>query len=140
MSRGVNKVILIGNLGTDPEIRSLPNGDTVANLKIATSESWKDKNTGKQQERTEWHTVVLFKRLGEVAGEYLKKGSKVYIEGSIKTEKWKDKTGQDRYTTKIIGNEMQMLGKNEGNKQNPNYTNEVLLDEVNNILNDDIPF
>ncbi|HWP00967.1 MAG TPA: single-stranded DNA-binding protein [Methylococcus sp.] len=110
-SRGVNKVILIGNLGVDPEVRYMPNGNAVANLRIATSETWKDQQTGQIQERTEWHTVVLYRRLAEVAGEYLKKGSKVYIEGSLRTRKWQDKNGQDRYTTEIIANDMQMLDR-----------------------------
>jgi len=109
MARGVNKVILIGNLGRDPEIRYMPNGGAVANLALATSEAWKDKTTGEQQEKTEWHRVVLFRRLAEIAGEYLKKGSKVYIEGKLQTRKWQDNQGQDRYTTEIIGNELQML-------------------------------
>lgn len=109
MARGVNKVILIGNLGRDPEIRYMPNGQAVANITIATSESWKDKNTGEQQEKTEWHRVVFFRRLAEIAGEYLKKGSKVYIEGKLQTRKWQDNQGQDKYTTEIIANEMQML-------------------------------
>ncbi|QJD30930.1 single-stranded DNA-binding protein [Methylococcus geothermalis] len=114
-SRGVNKVILIGNLGADPEVRYMPNGGAVANLRIATSESWKDQQTGQTQERTEWHSVVMYRRLAEIAGEYLKKGSKVYIEGSLRTRKWQDKnTGQDRYTTEIIGNEMQMLDRAGG--------------------------
>ncbi len=114
MARGVNKVILIGNLGADPEVRFMPSGGAVANLRIATSESWKDKQTGEQVERTEWHTVVLFNRLGEIAGEYLKKGSKVFIEGSLRTRKWQDKNGQDRYTTEIVGAEMQMLDSKGG--------------------------
>ncbi len=114
-SRGVNKVILIGNLGADPEVRYMPNGGAVTNLRIATSESWKDQTTGQTQERTEWHSVVMYRRLAEIAGEYLKKGSKVYIEGSLRTRKWQDKnTGQDRYTTEIIGNEMQMLDRATG--------------------------
>ncbi|MCL5669300.1 MAG: single-stranded DNA-binding protein [Gammaproteobacteria bacterium] len=111
MARGVNKVILIGNLGKDPEVRYMPSGGAVANVTIATSESWKDKTTGEQQERTEWHNVVFYNRLAEIVGEYLKKGSQVYVEGSIRTRKWQDKeTGKDRYTTEIIANEMQMLG------------------------------
>lgn len=114
MARGVNKVILIGNLGADPEVRFMPSGGAVANLRIATSESWKDKQTGEQHERTEWHTIVLFNRLGEIAGEYLKKGSKIYIEGSLRTRKWQDKNGQDRYTTEIVGSEMQMLDSKGG--------------------------
>jgi single-strand DNA-binding protein len=110
MARGINKVILVGNLGADPETRAMPSGTTVANLRIATSESWRDKQSGEQQERTEWHRVVLFGRLGEVAAEYLKKGSQVYIEGSLRTRKWQDKQGQERYSTEIVGNDMQMLG------------------------------
>ena len=109
MARGVNKVILIGNLGKDPEMRYMPDGQAVANVSIATSETWKDKNTGEQQERTEWHRVVFFRRLAEVVGEYLKKGSKVYVDGKLQTRKWQDKDGQDRYTTEIVANEMQML-------------------------------
>lgn len=109
-SRGVNKVILVGNLGNDPETRAFPSGDMVTNITLATSETWKDKQTGQPQERTEWHRVVFHRRLAEIAGEYLHKGSKVYIEGSLKTRKWQDKaTGQDRYTTEIVAREMQML-------------------------------
>src|SRR5882672_10979029 len=114
MARGINKVILVGNLGADPETRAMPSGTTVANLRIATSESWRDKQSGEQQERTEWHRVVLFGRLGEVAAEYLKKGSQVYIEGSLRTRKWQDKQGTERYSTEIVGNEMQMLGGRGG--------------------------
>jgi len=114
MARGINKVILVGNLGADPETRAMPSGATVANLRIATSESWRDKQSGEQQERTEWHRVVLFGRLGEVAAEYLKKGSQVYIEGSLRTRKWQDKQGVERYSTEIVGNEMQMLGGRGG--------------------------
>jgi single-strand DNA-binding protein len=114
MARGINKVILIGNLGADPETRAMPSGMTVANIRIATSENWKDKQSGENKERTEWHNVALFGRLGEIAGEYLKKGSKVYIEGSLRTRKWQDKQGNDRYTTEIIGNEMQMLDSRGG--------------------------
>jgi single-strand DNA-binding protein len=110
MARGVNKVILVGNLGADPETRAMPSGMTVANLRIATSESWRDKQSGEQQERTEWHRVALFGRLGEIAAEYLKKGSQVYIEGSLRTRKWQDKQGNERYSTEIVANEMQMLG------------------------------
>jgi single-strand DNA-binding protein len=114
MARGINKVILIGNLGADPETRAMPSGTTVANLRVATSESWRDKQTGEQQERTEWHRVALFGRLAEVAGEYLRKGSQVYIEGSLRTRKWQDKQGNERYSTEIIGNELQMLGGRGG--------------------------
>jgi single-strand DNA-binding protein len=114
MARGINKVILIGNLGADPETRAMPSGMTVANIRIATSENWKDKQSGEQKERTEWHNVAMFGRLGEIAGEYLKKGSKVYIEGSLRTRKWQDKQGNDRYTTEIVANEMQMLDSRGG--------------------------
>ena len=114
MARGINKVILIGNLGADPETRAMPSGTTVANLRIATSESWRDKQTGEQQERTEWHRVALFGRLAEVAGEYLRKGSQVYIEGSLRTRKWQDKQGNERYSTEIVGNDLQMLGGRGG--------------------------
>jgi single-strand DNA-binding protein len=114
MARGINKVILIGNLGADPETRAMPSGTTVANLRIATSESWRDKQSGEQQERTEWHRVALFGRLAEIAGEYLRKGSQVYIEGSLRTRKWQDKQGNERYSTEIIGNELQMLGGRGG--------------------------
>ena len=116
-TRGVNKVILIGNLGQDPEIRYMPNGGAVANLTLATSESWRDKQTGEMREKTEWHRVVIFGKLAEVAGEYLKKGSQVYIEGSLQTRKWQDQSGQDRYTTEVvvnIGGSMQMLGGRGG--------------------------
>lgn len=112
--RGVNKVILIGNLGRNPEVRYTANGGAIANITLATSEAWKDKNTGEQQERTEWHRVVFFGRLGEIAGEYLKKGSKIYVEGRLQTRKWQGQDGQDRYTTEIIANEMQMLDRITG--------------------------
>jgi single-strand DNA-binding protein len=114
MARGINKVILIGHLGADPETRAMPSGMSVANLRLATTESWKDKQSGEQQERTEWHNVALFGRLGEIAAEYLRKGSQVYIEGRLRTRKWQDKEGRDRYTTEIVGNEMQMLGGRGG--------------------------
>ena len=114
MARGVNKVILVGNLGKDPEVRYMPNGNAVANLTLATTESWKDKQTGDQQEKTEWHRIVMFKRLAEIAGEYLKKGSQVYIEGKLQTRKWQDNSGNDRYTTEIVANDMQMLGGRGG--------------------------
>ncbi|NPD43801.1 single-stranded DNA-binding protein [Providencia stuartii] len=119
-SKGVNKVILIGRCGDDPSIRYMPNGGAVANLTLATSESWRDKQTGEMREKTEWHRVVIFGTLAEVAGEYLKKGSQVYVEGSLQTRKWTDQSGQDRYTTEVvvnIGGTMQMLGGNGGNNQ-----------------------
>lgn len=114
MARGINKVILVGNLGRDPEVRYSPNGSAVANVTLATSESWKDKNSGEKVEKTEWHRVVFFGRLAEIAGEYLKKGSQVYVEGRLQTRKWQDKDGHDRYTTEIVANEMQMLGSRGG--------------------------
>ncbi|MBK9252164.1 MAG: single-stranded DNA-binding protein [Proteobacteria bacterium] len=114
MARGINKVILIGNLGQDPESRTTPGGTTVTNIRIATSESWRDKQSGEMKEQTEWHTVVLWNRLGEIAAEYLKKGSQVYIEGRLRTRKWQDKTGNDRYSTEIVANEMQMMGGRGG--------------------------
>jgi len=110
MARGINKVILVGNLGQDPEVRYLPSGGAVTNISVATTESWKDKQTGQQQDRTEWHRVIFFNRLAEIAGEYLKKGSQIYLEGKLQTRKWQDQSGQDKYTTEIVGNEMQMLG------------------------------
>lgn len=137
MARGVNKVILVGNLGQDPETRYMPSGGAVTNVTVATSESWKDKQTGEPQERTEWHRVTFYNRLGEIAGEYLKKGSKIYVEGSLRTRKWQDQSGQDRYTTEIIASEMQMLDsrgqgggdnysapqRNQNNFQNNNSQN-----------------
>ncbi len=114
MARGINKVILIGNLGNDPEVKYTASGSAVANVSIATSENWKDKATGENQERTEWHRVVFFGKLAEIVGEYLKKGSQVFVEGRLQTRKWQDKEGQDRYTTEIIANEMQMLGGRGG--------------------------
>jgi single-strand DNA-binding protein len=114
MARGINKVILVGNLGKDPETRYMPNGKAVTNFSVATSESWKDKQTGEQREQTEWHNIVMYDRLAEIAAEYLKKGSQVYIEGKLRTRKWQDKEGRDRYTTEINANEMQMLGGRAG--------------------------
>ncbi len=114
MARGINKVILVGNLGADPETRYTPSGTAVANIRLATTKAWKDRNSGEQQERTEWHRVVMFNRLAEIAGEYLKKGSQVYIEGELQTRKWQDQSGNDRYTTEVVANEMQMLGGRGG--------------------------
>lgn len=114
MARGINKVILVGNCGKDPETRYMPSGGAVTNVSIATAEGWKDKQTGETKERTEWHNVVFFNRLAEIAGEYLKKGSQIYVEGSLRTRKWQDKEGKDRYTTEIVANEMQMLGSRSG--------------------------
>lgn len=114
MARGINKVILIGNLGADPDVRYMPSGSAVTNIRVATTESFKDKETGQQQERTEWHSIAMFGRLAEIAGEYLRKGSQVYIEGRLRTRKWQDKQGNDRYSTEVIADEMQMLGGRGG--------------------------
>lgn len=114
MARGINKVILIGNLGADPDTRYMPSGKAVTNIRVATSESWKDKQTGDTQERTEWHSIVMYDKLGEIAAEYLRKGSQVYLEGKLRTRKWQDKEGKDRYTTEIIADQMQMLGGRGG--------------------------
>ncbi len=121
MARGINKVILVGNLGRDPEVRFTQDGRAIANVTIATSESWKDKNTGEQQDRTEWHRVVFFNRLAEIVGEYLKKGAQVYIEGKLQTRKWQDQGGQDRYTTEVVASEMQMLGGRGGESRGGGY-------------------
>ena len=114
MARGVNKVILVGNLGQDPEVRYTTSGSAVTNVSVATTESWKDKTTGERVDKTEWHRVVFFGRLAEIAGEYLRKGSQVYIEGKIQTRKWQDQNNQDRYTTEVVGNDLQMLGGTQG--------------------------
>jgi single-strand DNA-binding protein len=114
MARGINKVIIVGNLGNDPETKYMPSGSAVTNLSVATNESWKDKQTGEQKDRTEWHRVAMFGRLAEIAAEYLRKGSQVYIEGKLRTRKWQDQQGNDRYTTEIIADEMQMLGGRGG--------------------------
>lgn len=133
--RGVNKVILIGNVGQDPDARYMPNGKAVTNIRIATSESWK--KDGEKQERTEWHTVVLFDKLGEIAGQYLKKGSQVYIEGKLQTRKWTDKEGKDRYSTEIVANEMQMLGGRQQSDERPQRQAST-KDDV--PFDDDIPW
>ena len=138
--KGVNKVILIGNLGRDPEMRHSQAGAAIANIAVATSESWKDKNTGENQERTEWHRVVMFNRLGEIAGEYLKKGSKVYIEGKLQTRKWQDKQGQDRYTTEIVANEMQMLDSRGGQQQHSGDYKPQQRTQEESFDDQDIPF
>lgn len=117
MARGINKVILIGNLGQDPEVRYMPQGGAVANLTVATSESWNDKATNERKEQTEWHRVVIYNRLAEIAGEYLRKGSKIYVEGKLKTRKWQDKEGVERYTTEVVANELQMLDGRGGDNQ-----------------------
>ncbi|MFV1972348.1 MAG: single-stranded DNA-binding protein [Thiohalobacterales bacterium] len=145
MARGINKVILVGNLGSDPEVRYTASGDAVANVNVATAESWKDKQTGEKQERTEWHRVVMFRRLGEIAGEYLKKGSQVYIEGKLQTRKWQDKNGNDRYTTEIVANDMQMLGSRGGsssynNESAPPPAQPATASAGADDFDDDIPF
>lgn len=153
MARGVNKVILVGNLGADPETRYTQSGAAVCNVRLATSESWKDKQSGEQQERTEWHTVVFFNRLGEIAAEYLRKGSQIYVEGSLRTRKWQGKDGQDRYTTEIVGSEMQMLGGRGGGGMGggapapggydapaPQQRPEPSAAPANNFDDDDLPF
>ena len=131
--RGVNKVILLGNLGNDPETRFTQGGSTVASVSVATSESWKGKQTGQKQERTEWHRVVFFNRLAEIAGEYLRKGSRVYIEGQLRTRKWQDQSGQDRYTTEIVAKEMKMLGDRSQSSEPP-------VEPAPADFDDDIPF
>ena len=140
MARGVNRVIVIGNLGADPETRFLPSGGAVTNVNIATSESWKDKQTGQMQERTEWHRVVFFNRLGEIAGEYLKKGSKVYIEGSLRTRKWQAQDGSDRFTTEIVAGEMQMLDSRDGSQGTQTNAQSQHPAPGAEDYDDDIPF
>src|SRR5689334_15553800 len=146
MARGVNKVILIGNLGQDPETKSLPSGSAVTNIRVATTEAWKDKQTGEKKEATEWHTVVFFDRLAEIAGQYLKKGSKVYIEGSLRTRKWQDKNGNDRYSTEVRANDMQMLDSKGGGGGGGSYerpraeTASASPVAEKSLEDDDIPF
>lgn len=139
MSKGVNKVIILGNLGNDPETKFLPSGTAVTKLSVATSESWKDKQTGQKQERTEWHNVSAFGRLAEIMGEYLKKGSKVYIEGSLRTSKWEGKDGNDRYTTEIIANEMQMLDSKGGDSRPAQSAASQSVSDADSF-DDSIPF
>lgn len=148
MARGsVNKVILIGNLGRDPEVRYTPNGLAVANINIATSEVWKDKQSGENQERTEWHRIVMYSRLAEIAGEYLRKGSKVFVEGRLQTRKWQDKNGQDRYTTEVVADSLQMLDSKAGGSSMDNAPapemSESAAPQANvspDSFDDDIPF
>ena len=144
MARGINKVIVVGNLGADPDTRAMPSGNQVTNISVATSESWNDKETGEKQEKTEWHRVVFYGRLAEIAGDYLKKGSQVYVEGKLQTRKWEDKEGKDRWTTEIIANQMQMLGErmsqgasNQNNVTKPDSSSNEFVDEE---FDDDIPF
>ena len=150
---GINKVIIVGFLGNDPEIRTMPNGEQVANITVATSESWTDKNTGEKKTQTEWHRIVLYRRLAEIAGQYLTKGSQVYIEGRLKTRKWQDSNGQDRYTTEIIGDVLQMLDSRQSgdNQDKPSSGKNAYADAKNGVkpkhqaesadnFDDDIPF
>ncbi len=141
MSKGINKVILVGNVGKDPECRDLPNGPKVSSISVATSQSWKDKQTGENQERTEWHRVVFFGRLAEIVAQYVKKGSKVYIEGQLRTRKWQDQSGQDRWSTEVIANDMQMLDsqkERQETKQQSSYEPYSNIDSK--LTSDEIPF
>jgi single-strand DNA-binding protein len=143
MARGVNKVIIVGNLGADPDTRAMPSGNSVTNVSVATSESWNDKNSGERQEKTEWHKVVFFGRLAEIADQYLKKGSQVYVEGKLQTRKWEDKEGNDRWTTEIVANQLEMLGErmssgsNQPDNMDQSKSNSSFNDEG---FDDDIPF
>lgn len=139
MARGINKVILIGNAGGDPEVRYMPNGTAVASLTVATSEAWKDKQSGDNQERTEWHRVVFFGRLAEITGEYVHKGTKVYVEGSLRTRKWQDKSGADRYTTEIVASEMQVLDRKPSDDK-PLASSSKPQDMADLQFDDEIPF
>ena len=139
MSNGVNKVLIIGNLGSDPEIKYTTAGDPVANLSIATSESWKDKNSGDLQEKVEWHRVVMFSRLAEIAEQYLKKGSKVFVEGKLQTRKWQDQEGKDRYTTEVVAKEMTMLDSRSTSQAQENSP-KVESDKPKDDFEEDIPF
>ena len=142
---GINKVIIVGNLGNDPEIRTMPNGEAVANISVATSESWTDKNTGERREVTEWHRIVLYRRLAEIAGQYLRKGSQVYVEGRLKTRKWQDSNGQDRYTTEIQGDNLQMLDVRQDEPKQAKASKEKpeplsAMAEQGDSFDDNIPF
>ena len=143
MARGINKVIIVGNLGADPDTRAMPSGNSVTNVSVATSESWNDKNSGERQEKTEWHKVVFFGRLAEIADQYLKKGSQVYVEGKLQTRKWEDKEGNDRWTTEIVANQLEMLGErmssgsNQPNNMDQSKSNSSFNEEG---FDDDIPF
>ena len=144
MARGINKVIIVGNLGADPDSRAMPSGNAVTNISVATSESWNDRETGEKQEKTEWHRVVFFNRLAEIAAQYLKKGSQVYVEGKLQTRKWEDKEGNERWTTEVVANQMQMLGDRMSNDMSNDNAlssqstsdNDFSTDE----FDDDIPF
>jgi single-strand DNA-binding protein len=149
MSRGINKVILVGHLGQDPECKYMPNGKAVVNLRVATSEQWKDKQTGDPQERTEWHSVVAYEKLAEIIAEYARKGTQLYVEGSLRTRKWQDKEGKDRYTTEIVSREIQMLGRapsdstapqNQGPAEGTAAANMARNQAPSEDFNDDVPF
>ena len=132
----VNKVMLLGNLGRDPEVRTFPNGDSVCNFSIATSTSWKDKNSGEKKEKTEWHNIVMYRKLAEIAGEYLKKGSSVFVEGSLQTRKWQTKEGQDRYTTEVVADTMQMIGGKDNRNSPSNEPDDGFNQEPERVKND----
>ncbi len=132
MARGINKVTIVGNLGQDPEVKYMPSGGAVCNITVATSESWNDKSTGEKQERTEWHRIVFYRKLAEIAGEYLRKGSQVYVEGKLQTRKWQDQGGADRYTTEIVANEMQMLGGRGSASSGASSSGSTGVDSSNN--------
>ena len=144
MARGINKVIIVGNLGADPDSRAMPSGNAVTNISVATSESWNDRETGEKQEKTEWHRVVFFNRLAEIAAQYLKKGSQVYVEGKLQTRKWEDKEGNERWTTEVVANQMQMLGdRMSGDTSNDNASSSQSSSDNDNPdieFDDDIPF
>ena len=138
---GINKVIIVGHLGNDPEMRSMPNGEAVANISVATSEAWTDKNTGERREVTEWHRIVFYRKLAEICGQYLKKGAQVYIEGRMRTRKWQDQNGQDRYTTEIQGDVMQMLGTRPQSADGANNPQPMPQQDASaNAFDDSIPF
>ena len=138
---GINKVIIVGHLGNDPEMRSMPNGEAVANISVATSEAWTDKNTGERREVTEWHRIVFYRKLAEICGQYLKKGAQVYIEGRLRTRKWQDQNGQDRYTTEIQGDVMQMLGTRPQSTDGANNPQPMPQQDASvNAFDDSIPF
>ncbi len=144
MARGINKVIIVGNLGADPDSRAMPSGNAVTNISVATSESWNDRDTGEKQEKTEWHRVVFFNRLAEIAAQYLKKGSQVYVEGKLQTRKWEDKEGNERWTTEVVANQMQMLGDRMSNDMSNDNASSSQSSSDNDFstdeFDDDIPF
>ena len=144
MARGINKVIIVGNLGADPDSRAMPSGNAVTNISVATSESWNDRDTGEKQEKTEWHRVVFFNRLAEIAAQYLKKGSQVYVEGKLQSRKWEDKEGNERWTTEVVANQMQMLGDRMSNDMSNDNASSSQSSSDNDFstdeFDDDIPF